>query len=98
MRKNIFIAILFVTTIIFAVLFLVYYNKIDEYKKDKEIYLNNKEAELTKREKRLVDMEECNQKLDHCLAIKKQIQEILGPNVFKCNKKHGNHNEENINY
>ena len=92
MWKNFFIVILFITTIIFAVLFLVYYSKLDEYQKEKEIYLNNKEAELVKREKRLVDMEECNEKLNHCLAIQKKIQEVLGPNIFKCNQNSGRKN------
>jgi len=57
--KGTVIILLSITTIIFAALFLTYYNNVDKFMKDKEIGLIKREIDLSAREKNLRDCEKC---------------------------------------
>ena len=78
MWKEFIITLLFVTTVVFATSFFVYYYKLDNYKKEKEVSLNNKEIELNKREQNIKNMEDCSDKLTSCLNVSNEIRQLLG--------------------
>lgn len=63
--------------VLFSVLFIIYYNKLDTFQKDKEVYLNNKEKELKSREKRIEDIETLNDRLNKCEDTISQISGLL---------------------
>ena len=53
------IFILTLTTIIFATLFIIYYNNIDKYMKDKENELIKRESEMEKKKEIIMKYEKC---------------------------------------
>lgn len=65
--------------VLFSVLFIIYYSKLDEFQKDKEIYLNNKEKALKKRETRIEELETLNDRLNKCEDVVSQISKLIYP-------------------
>jgi len=61
------------TTIIFATLFIIYYNNIDRYMRNKEHELFNREKEILKKEELIKKYEICNSEL---ITIKNKITKI----------------------
>ena len=59
--------ILFCTTVVFGVLFGLYYYKLDQYKKDKEEAFKKRELEIAEREKALEKTQSCVQQFKTCL-------------------------------
>jgi hypothetical protein len=71
---NLFIIfILTLSTIIFATLFIIYYNNIDKYMKEKENNIMSREKEVTKKEELIKKYEVCNSELT---SIKDTINKI----------------------
>ena len=78
MNTSHFIIIILVIILITVscLLFTVYY-KLDDYKKDKEIMLNNGEISLEYREKIVAQNENFINKLKECEKINNNIKKIL---------------------
>lgn len=78
MNTSHFIIIILVIILITVscLLFTVYY-KLDDYKKDKEIMLNNREISLEYREKIVAQNENFINKLKECEKINNNIKKIL---------------------
>lgn len=71
---NLFIIfILTLSTIVFATLFIIYYNNIDKYLKEKENDIGNREKEVIKKEDLIKKYETCNSEL---ISIKVTINKM----------------------
>lgn len=73
--KNFVIILLSIATIIFAALFLTYYNNLDSYMKDKENELIQQSKDLEMRERAVVDCEKCKHDLSEYIKIFEAIKE-----------------------
>ena len=73
MYKLFIIFLLTLSTIIFATLFIIYYNNIDKYMKEKENNIINREREVIKKEELIKKYEICNSEL---IALKDKINKI----------------------
>lgn len=71
--KDFIILLLSITTITFAVLFWIYYSSVEQYMKDKETVIVNKERELNKREEMISS---CETYLDQINKYKKLLEDI----------------------
>lgn len=77
MLKNFIILTFFISTVVFGILFIIYYNRLDQFKKEKVVYLKNKEEQLNIREKQIEKIEQCSEKLKHCTTINDGIKKLL---------------------
>ena len=77
MYKLFIIFILTLSTIIFATLFIIYYNNIDKYMKNKEIDIINREREVIKKEDLIKKYEICNDELISMKDIINKIKELI---------------------
>jgi hypothetical protein len=80
MWKDITLIISLILAITFMVLFGIYYTKLSDYKKDKDLYLNNKEKDLMKREQYVKGIEDCSEKLSVCKNVSSEITQLLNNN------------------
>lgn len=78
MIKLFLIFILTLSTIIFATLFLIYYNNIDKYMKDKEVYIKNKTSELSTKENLINKYYVCDNDLKELKEKINKIKNIIG--------------------
>lgn len=79
--SNFFITLFFITSVIFSTLFAVYYFRLDQFKKDKELLLNYREEDLNRREKRVEQTENCVQRLTKCESVSEEIRKLLKSNI-----------------
>lgn len=77
MYKLFIIFILTLSTIIFATLFIIYYNNIDKYMKNKEIDIINREREVIKKEDLIKKYEICNGELISMKEIINKIKDLI---------------------
>jgi hypothetical protein len=79
--SSFFIIILVIALITVTCTLLVVYYKLDEYKKDKEVMLNNREISLENREKIIAQNENFINKLKECERVNNNIKKILNSYV-----------------
>lgn len=77
MYKLFIIFILTLSTIIFATLFIIYYNNIDKYMKEKENDIINRENQVSKKEEIIKKYEICNNELTSKNNIINQIKQLI---------------------
>lgn len=71
------IFILTLSTIIFGTLFIIYYNNVDKYMKDKELDILKRETEVIKKEEVIKKYESCKNELDSAKSIVDKIKELI---------------------
>ncbi len=77
---NIVIGILAITIIIMGYFMWKCYNDVASHKKEKEVYLMNKENELNSREKQVADKETCDRELTKCKGMMSSIKDMITMN------------------
>lgn len=71
------IFVLTLSTIIFCVLFIIYYNNVDKYMKDKELDIAKREIEVNKKEEIIKKYEFCKNELESTKSIMSKIKELV---------------------
>ena len=71
------IFVLTLLTIIFATLFIIYYNNVDKYMKDKEIEILKRESEVAKKEELIKQHELCKNELTSTKSIIDKIRDLI---------------------
>jgi hypothetical protein len=77
MIKNIIIFVLTITTIIFATLFIIYYNNIDSYMKEKEVDIINRETIVSQKENTIKQYDTCIHNLNNLQSAVNRIKNIV---------------------
>jgi len=77
MLKEITIGVLLLTTFIFATLFVIYYNNVDKYMKDKEVNIINRENEVAKKEELCKKYETCSNEIINLKSKINKARELL---------------------
>ncbi|QKF93799.1 hypothetical protein QKU48_gp0341 [Fadolivirus algeromassiliense] len=71
------IFVLTLSTIIFATLFIIYYNNVDKYMKDKELNLLKRESDVIKKEELIKKYEFCKNELDSTKSVMDKIKDLI---------------------
>jgi len=71
------IFILTLSTVIFATLFIIYYNNIDKYMKEKEVNITIREQDVAKKEDLIKKYELCNNELTSVKNIINKIRDLV---------------------
>lgn len=71
------IFVLTLLTIIFATLFIIYYNNVDKYMKDKEQDILKREIEVIKKEEIIKKYDFCKNELSSTKLIVDKIRELV---------------------